>query len=101
MGTRGRGGEAAVQKATVRGSHPFAPRVTGPRGDINLMSLYVIIKVSPGERRRAGPYRGRINYWYQSAMLSEGATWLRKETRGQRHLAVINEVTFPTALAEI
>lgn len=35
------------QKATVRGSHPFAPRVTGPRDDINLMSLYIIIKVSP------------------------------------------------------
>lgn len=48
MGTRGRGGrgEAALQKAMVRGSHPFAPRVTGPRDDINLMSLYVIIKVS-------------------------------------------------------
>lgn len=34
-------------------------------------------------------------------MLSEGATWLRKEACGQRHLAVINEVTFPTALAGI
>lgn len=41
------GGEAVPQKATVGGSHPFGPRVTRPRDDINLMSLYVIIKVSP------------------------------------------------------
>lgn len=43
---RGRG-EAAPQKAMVRGSHPFAPRVTGPHDDINLMNLCVIIKFSP------------------------------------------------------
>lgn len=34
-------------------------------------------------------------------MLSVGVTWLRRETGRQWHLAVINEVTFPTALAEI
>lgn len=34
-------------------------------------------------------------------MLSVGVTWLRKEMVRQWHLAVINEVTFPTALAEI
>lgn len=42
-----------------------------------------------------------INYYYQSMMLSVGVAWLRRETGRQWHLAVINEVTFPTALAEI
>lgn len=41
------GEEVAPQKATAGGSHPFGPRVVRPRDDINLMSLYVIIKVSP------------------------------------------------------
>lgn len=44
--TRGRK-KQLHKKATVGGSHPFAPRVAGPRDDINLMGLYVIIKVSP------------------------------------------------------
>lgn len=43
----------------------------------------------------------RINYKYQSMMLSVGVSWLKVQTGRQWHLAVINEMTFPTALAEI
>lgn len=50
---------------------------------------------------RVVPYQLRINYKYQSMMLSVGVSWLKVETGRQWHLAVINELTFPTALAEI
>lgn len=45
---RERGGKRLVsQKATGRGRHLFAPCATGAHDDINLMSLYIVIKGSP------------------------------------------------------
>lgn len=65
------------------------------------MSLYIIIKVSPLNDTVSLCTEGELIISINQRLLSLGTTWLKREMGRQWHLAVINEVTFPTALAEL